>query len=205
MVVIRMLFRTPRLRPSFDGDFDSLPRGSLQTLGAFERPRVLLCERDRYLFLCDVPEDLVGGDKDRHGSSKSEILFVELESDFRTVRTFWWIASNTWTFRPAKICWGVGNMGSAYLNSWRLPVDGTEKRFKMQVHRILGWTFLCPPDLSDWRWSEDFEFDQLDRDHTNNNLDNLKARDKREHRSLSGQFGGRPLSADLHHADDDDR
>ena len=89
IVVIRMLFRTQRLRPSFDGGFDSLPRGSLQTLGAFERPRVLLCERGRYLFLCEVPEDLVGGDKDRHGSLKSETLFVELESDFRAVWTFW--------------------------------------------------------------------------------------------------------------------
>lgn len=149
-----MLFRTPRLLSEFDGDLEKLPRGSLQTLGAFERPRVLKCERDRYLFLCDVPHNLIGGERDRRsGGLKSETLFVEMEAGFRAVRNFWWFSDAVWTFRIAKICWGVGNMGSAYLNSWRLLEDGTEQNWKIQVHRILGWTFLCPPVRSRvWGW-----------------------------------------------------
>ena len=190
-----MLSRTPRLLADFDGSFDNLPRGSIQTLGLFERPHVLVCERERYLLLCAMPDGVVCGERDRRsGGLKAETLVVEMMPCFRIVKQFWLLSDRTWAFRPANICWGVGNMGSAYLNTWRLLPSGVEKRFKVQVHRILGWTFLCPPELSDQKWSDAYEYDHVDVNHQNNDLMNLKIRTTHDHRVLSGQLGGRPMA-----------
>lgn len=82
-----MLFRTPRLLADFDGSVDNLPRGNMHTLGLFERPHILVCERERYLLLCAIPDDVVCGERDRRsGGLKAETLFVEMEPCFRIVK-----------------------------------------------------------------------------------------------------------------------
>ena len=80
----------PRVPDGFNGDFDHLPCGSLQELGNFVRLRVLLCKRSRMLFVCSVPETLVGGSRDRNGSLVREILCAEMEQAVTVPKGFWW-------------------------------------------------------------------------------------------------------------------
>ena len=95
-----MLSRTPRLLADFDGSFDNLPRGSIQTLGLFERPHVLVCERERYLLLCAMPDGVVCGERDRRsGGLKAETLVVEMEPCFHIVKQFWWLSDRTQTWQ----------------------------------------------------------------------------------------------------------
>ena len=79
----------PRVPDGFNGDFDHLPCGSLQELGNFVRPRVLLCKRSRMLFVCSVPETLVEGSRDRKGSLVREILCVEMKQTAKVPKGFW--------------------------------------------------------------------------------------------------------------------
>ena len=77
----------PRVPTFFDGGFDYLNGKSLQTLGAFGRPRLRACQRQRYLLLCSVPCDSVGGERDQRGGLKAEILFVKMEHGGRIIRS----------------------------------------------------------------------------------------------------------------------
>ena len=91
----------PRVPTSFDGDVENLPGRILQTLGAFGRPRLRACQRQRYLLLCSVPSDSVGGERDQRGGLKAEILFVEMEHGGRSIRSFSLFSRSLSVFRPA--------------------------------------------------------------------------------------------------------
>ena len=78
----------PRVPTSLDGDFEKLPGRSLQTLRAFGRPRLRACQRQRYLLLCSVPSDSVGGERDQRGGLKAEILFVQMKGGGRIILRF---------------------------------------------------------------------------------------------------------------------
>ena len=166
----------------------------MQELGNFVRPRVLLCKRSRLLFVCSVPETLVGGSRDRKGSLVEEILCVEMEQAFTVPKGFWWYDVRTTRFRKATVCKNLGNMHSDYLIWWCKDADGVEKKENKAVHTILMWTFLCPHGKWKHRWTDSYEADHGAEGHHVNALTNITLRHKRKCRSLSGQESARVKS-----------
>jgi hypothetical protein len=96
-----------------------------------------------------------------------------------------WLETSSLKLRVAPLAWRGDGQDSLRANSY--TADGT--RSFLELHSLLGWTFLCPPKLAPHRWGLEYEFDHLDENHGNNRLSNLKCKPKGEHRAESGALG----------------
>ena len=68
-------------------------------------------------------------------------------------------------------------------------MDGTAKAIQLPVFTTLGFTFLCPVEWKEFRWTGDLEVNHLGQGHHVNTFDNMQVIDKWTHRSLSGREG----------------
>ena len=184
-----MAVSAPRPDPPFAGDFQQLVKGSLQ-LGDFVCPYTLPCKRGRKLYLCSLDDAVLGGRKARNSYPAREWLFVELNTENTTFKNFWWCDKSTFEMKIASVSSsGRGNMRSSWMNCWRRNVDGTVKATQLPVFTTLGFTFLCPVEWKQLRWTGDLEVDHLGQGHHVNTFSNMRVLDKWTHRSLSGREG----------------
>ena len=99
---------------------------------------------------------------------------------------FFWLDKATCLLSSAPLAWRGDTQHSLRVNSY----GAKGGREYLQLHSLLGWTFLCLPRLTPYRWSDEYEVHHLDENHENNRLGNLQVRTKTEHRALSGASGG---------------
>ena len=89
--------------------------------------------------------------------------------------TRWYLVVFCWltragVLRPAVIYARGDTMQSVAIAGY--DVDGIQRH--LLVHRLIAWTFLCPPTLYTSRWDEEVHCDHVDTDHGNNTLGNLR-------------------------------
>ena len=165
----------------FDGNVNALRREWVYSRACLPVPFVR-CNGDRRLYAASLPDTIIGGKK-----GCTEQLFIQLltvEPDFYPQEThmrdtfvpsrFFWLAE-TGILRQASLYPSQHEMLSLALSGY--PQSGLMKHIK--IHRILAWTFLCPPRLFTSRWDRLVSCEHRDSDHGNNNLANLELWDQR--------------------------
>ena len=190
---LSMPANSPRPDPPFRGNFENLNKASLQ-LGDFVCPYVLHCKRGENLYLCSLDARaeyaVLGGTKRRNCDPADEWLFVELTEDKTTFKSFWCCDRSTFVFTTAHVSFsGRGNMRSCWIHCWRTDPNVGRKADKLPVFKILGFTFLCPIEWEDHRWTGNVEVNHLHAGHDVNTFANMEVIDKWSHRSLSGREG----------------
>lgn len=139
------------------------------------------CNRGRRLYRAAMRPDIVGGHLELDRPCE-ETLFVYLlhfqpdvlpaelfKRDTVVPCRFFWL-TRAGVLRPAVIYARGDNMQSVAIAGYN--------EFSIQrhllVHRLLAWTFLCPPTLYTSRWRKGVHCDHVDCDHGNNTLGNLR-------------------------------
>ena len=193
-------------RIEFDGDFSALPRRNPHR-GAFVPPRELRSDVGTF-YVAVLNDDIAGGRRRAHEAHR-ETLLVELISEPRQftmdgdfhrnhivpARFFWLDRLNC--LREADLFDRKDNEGSLTFTAYEH--DG--EPFYPLVHRVLGFTFACPPYVwgtcGIWGGARrdtlrpsnvNFDVNHMNRDHGDNALANLQVM-----RSV-GQGGHRQLS-----------
>ena len=185
----------PSLPSGFDVDFTRLPRTN-PVDARFFPPAYVTCDNGVRLYVAEVRPGVVGGARRNGTEVLPQRLLVQLlendafdkypaekyKKDGVSPAKFFWFDKATRALLHAEVCWRGDKQHSLRVNSYN--ADGVRKY--LQLHRLLGFTFLCPPRLTPYRWSDDYEVHHVDTDHGNNRLANLEVMTKREHRVLSG-------------------
>ena len=186
-----------RLASAFDGVFASLPRDRVCG-GDYLAVPYLLCNPNCRLYVASVSSSIVGGSL-INGMPQRETLCVLLLgsadkfSASQYVRQtlvparFFWLTQD-YSLRRARLY----KRGDSMHNIALAAYCGDARRKHVTVHRVLGWTFRCPPSLFTSRWSAAIDVEHLDNDHGNNTLSNLclwKGAGEGGHRQASGRKG----------------
>ena len=185
----------PSLPGGFDVDFTRLPRTN-PVDARFFPPAYVTCENGVRLYVAEVRPVVVGGARRNGTDVLPQTLLVQLlendaldkypaekyKNDSVSPAKFFWFDKATRVLSQAEVCWRGDKQHSLRVNSYN--ADGVRKY--LQLHRLLGWTFLCPPRLTPYRWSKNYEGHHVDTNHGNNKLTNLEVRTKSEHRVLFG-------------------
>ena len=185
----------PSLPGGFDADFARLPRTN-PVDARFFPPAYVTCENGVRLYVAEVRPGVVGGARRNGNDVPPQTLLVQLlendaldkypaekyKNDSVSPAKFFWFDKATRLLSKAEVCWRGDTQNSLRVNSY--DADGVRKY--LQLHNLLGWTFLCPPRLTPYRWSKNYEVHHVDTNHGNNRLTNLEVRTKSEHRVLSG-------------------
>ena len=183
------------LERPFDGDASLLPRHSFPFQGSYVSCPYVTCRGGLQVFVASIPSEIIGGRRWRR-VPRSETLCVlllnEMEEFTRNGFTsllparFFWL-NRAGRFRAARLFYGRDTMRSVVLTSYN-----AQKQQLLAVHRILGWTFRCPWDLLEERWSAQYDIAHRDDRHWNNNVLNLRcwsASGSDGHRAESGRAG----------------
>ena len=188
----------PLLMAGFDGNFASLPRENPVDSRSVP-PTYLVCEDGSKLYVASVRPGVVGGTRSGGVNVSEETLLVKLlengsldaypaakyKKDGVSPARFFWLPKGSSVLRVAPLAWRGDTQHSLRVNAYE--ADGT--RSFLQLHNLLGWTFLCPPRLAPHRWSDLWEFDHDDENHGNNRFTNLLCKPKSKHRARSGAQG----------------
>jgi hypothetical protein len=139
------------------------------------------CNRGRRIYRAAMRTDVVGGHVEL-GIPHEETLFVYFlyfqpdvlpaevyKRDTLVPCRFFWL-TRAGVLRPAVIYARGDTMQSVAIAGY--DVDGIQRH--LLVHRLIAWTFLCPPTLYTSRWDEEVHCDHVDTDHGNNTLGNLR-------------------------------
>ena len=166
-----------RLASAFDSVFASLPRDRVCG-GDYLAVPYLLCNPNCRLYVASVSSSIVGGSL-INGMPQRETLCVLLlgsADNFLPVsmydtlsyqRVFFWLTQD-YSLRRAKLYARGDSMHNMALAAYCADA----RRKHATVHRVLGWTFHCPPRLFTSRWSAAIDVEHLDNDHGNNTLSN---------------------------------
>ena len=154
------------LPATVDGNVGTLLRDSGVSSG-FIPPQYLDCVNGPRLYVASLRGDIVGG-RVHTGRAIRETLFILLldEPEFYPAADF-----NRDTFVPCKFLWfehGAGlreaivfargdAMDSVAITGY--TVDGSKRH--LCIHRILAWTFKCPPQFYSSRWSSLIDCDHI--------------------------------------------
>ena len=188
----------PLLMAGFDGNFASLPRENPVDC-RFLPPAYLTCEDGSKLYVASVRPGVVGGSRSGGVHVSEETLLVQLldggsldaypaakyKKNGVSPARFFWLPKGSNVLRVAPLAWRGDTQHSLRVKSYE--ADGT--RCYLQLHNLLGWTFLCQPRLAPHRWSDLWEFDHDDVDHGNNRFANLVCKPTSKHRARSGAQG----------------
>ena len=168
------------LKP-FDGNVKALQREWVWSKAFIPAP-VLQCNGGRRLYVASLPDHIIGGSK----GCREQLLIMLLagEPDFFPREThmrdtfvpshFFWLSEDG-VLRQAPLYPSQDKMLSLALSAY--PQSGPMKHIK--IHRILAWTFLCPPKLFTSRWDKLISCEHRNDDHGNNALSNLVLWDQR--------------------------
>ena len=132
------------------------------------------CSLARYLYVGCVPQHIVGGTL-CNGRPIEQRLLVYMLSEAVDVypkekyfvdsvspaRFFWMNVAGDRSLKPADIHGRGDNMESLCITGYNAA--GVQKH--IAVHRILGWTFLCPPRLLTSRWGGEWDVEHKDDNH----------------------------------------
>ena len=168
------------LKP-FDGNVKALQREWIWSRTCIPVP-FLPCNGGRRLYVASLPDTIAGGSK----GCKEWLLIMLLTGapDFFPQEThmrdtfvpchFFWL-NEAGVLRQAVLYPSQDEMLSLALSAY--PQIGPMKHIK--IHRILAWTFLCPPNLFTHRWERVVSCEHRNNDHGNNALSNLVLWDQR--------------------------
>ena len=99
------------------------------------------------------------------------------------VKLFW--VSERCKLRNVRLYFATDSKRSLCFHTQNLV---KHRREKLEVHRLLAWTFKCP--LWHVRWACGCDVDHRSRMHHDNAVDNVDVRLTSDHRSEAGSFGG---------------
>ena len=187
-----------------------------QVAGPFVPPRFFDCAQGTRLYLAVLDEKVAGGEtrKGKVVPEKLCVLLLENEPDFFPkekfgrdhsvpVQLFW--LSVDGRLRRAPLLRRGDNEESLTFTAYK---EGGEQVLPL-LHRVLGFTFLCPHKVWTEVWqtpsrpdgldrlsgrAEAFDVNHKDTNHGNNalsNLEVLRAKGKGGHRQLSGRLAKR--------------
>jgi len=186
-----------RLASAFDGVFTSLPRDHVCGCDYLAVP-YLFCNPECRIYVASVSSSVVGGSL-INGVPQRETLCVLLlgtADEFSATHyvrntvvpsRFFWLTRDC-SLRRVQLYARGDTMHSMALAAYH----DDARREHVTVHRVLGWTFRCPPRLFTSRWSAAVDVEHLDDDHGNNTLSNLcvwRGRGDGGHRQASGRKG----------------
>ena len=188
----------PVLMAGFDGNFASLPKEHPVDSRSVP-PAYLVCEDGSKLYVASVRPGAFGGTRSGGVNVSEETLLVKLleggaldfypaakyKKDSVSPARFFWLPKGSNVLREAPLAWRGDNEDSLRVNAY----EAGGKRSYLELHKLLGWTFLCPLRLAPYRWSGLWEFDHDDEDHGNNRFANLVCTPKGKHRARSGAQG----------------